>query len=526
MNNKGIFYLAEQRAEYKMKRLIFLILILLAVSTGIFAQVNGELTQVNNKWILQTWGTHQERGYAHGYLLTQPILQIYHNYIYQIVAMNNPTIYNAVVSFYLNSFVVEPKYQQEAQGIINGMQAAGANLYMPELGRNLNKDDILTYNCIVDIIPYFSNINAIGGQGIYCSSLSSWGTSTQADSLLNGGVVISRLLDWDMDGNLVANPLLMISHPSEPDEQKWISFTYPGLIGPLSGISESGKSAFLNMGNVHDFTVTTGLHPVLLSIRNAIEQDDYNNDGTDNITDVYDAVDAGLSLSGTIVHAVSENPAVMTGIIENNNTGVMLRTMQHNDNYPAGMHLIATNHFRLLSGIVCCSRYARIVDSLAIYPNLSAKKQLAILKGAAGLDNNMMVIQYIPGSGEILWGTATPTNPAHVNEMLPLNRNTLFAFSTLAEDDIQMPFLSRLLVYPNPARLNTSVQIRSSVKTQASLEVFNLNGQKIATIKSDGNAYTWNKKDDQGKFVSSGIYLFRLKDNEITSATAKVLLLK
>lgn len=508
-----------------MKKQIYLLAILLLFAVSFYAQVNGELTQVNDKWILQTWGTHMERGYAQGYLLSQPIMQIANTYIFQIVAMGDTTIYNTILNFYLAGFTIEPKYHQEAQGIINGMLASGTNINITGLNRQINKDDLLLLNCLVDFYPYFSSINSIGGEGVHCSSLSSWGTTTQQDSLLNGNAVITRFMDWSQDGSLIANPLLMISHPSELDEQKWISFTYPGLLGGLSAISESGKAAFLNMGNDNTTNVINNLHPVLLSIRNAIEMSDYNDDNVDNIIDVFDAVDDGLSLSGTIIHTISENPAVMTGVIEtNNNLGTVMRNVTNNTALP-GMNLAATNHFRLLTYPVCCTRYANIVDSLVTNPIVTAKRQLSLLSGAAGQDNNMMAIQYIPSNGNILWSTATLTQPAFQNQYLALNKDVLMAYNTIVEDEEQTPISNKLNVYPNPARLNSDIIIKSDKNTTSPLEVYNLKGQKVAILQSEGKLYHWNGKNKQGKSTGAGIYLFKLKSETGENYIEKLILL-
>jgi hypothetical protein len=509
-----------------MRKMIYVMLLLLALSAGLFAQVNGELTIVEGKKIVHVWGNHYQRGYAQGYLLSQPILQIFDEYIFQIVAMGNPTIYNAVVAFFQDSFEVEYKYHSEAQGIIDGMQAAGSVLYISELGRTLTSDDLLTFNSIPDIYPYFSNIGYDLNVGMYCASLSSWGTATQADTLLAGDAVITRFLDWDMDDALVGNPIMIVSHPSEPDEQKTINFGYPGLMGMLSGINESGTSAFLNMGNVHSTGNVTGLHPMLLSIRNGLESADYNDDGNADIMDVYNAIAYENYLSGTIVHALSENPQPSAGIIEANNvSGVMMRTNAFADDIP-GMNLAATNHFRMLTSPVCCTRYVNIADSLYTNGDVSAKRQYAILSGAAGQDNNMMAIQFTPSTGRILWANASLAEPAFDNSATALNSNELFSYAVSASDDVITPVPPTLRVYPNPAQSFAFITLQGSEKRDAKVEVFNLKGQKINALQGDGKNWRWDGRDEEGELAGNGIYLFRLQDAQGRIQTAKALLLK
>jgi len=509
-----------------MKLKTYFILAFVLLLCGLKAQVNGTLTQTDGKWVLKTWGTHQQRGYAHGYLLSQPIMQIFNTYFYQIVAMSNPDVYNNLQNFYLTHFDVEQKYLQEAQGIADGLVASGTDIYLSGLQRNLTRDDILTANCLVDLNFYRSQITGNSNLELNCASLSSWGTSTQADTLLQGSVVVTRFMDWNQDGSLIANPLLIASHPSEPDEQDWVSFTYPGMIGALSAISASGKAAFLNTGNDHTTNNLNSLHPILLSIRNGIEQDDYNNDGADNITDVYQAVADEVSLSGTIVQTISENPLVMTGIIETNNSlGTVLRTVQNNDNLPPGMHLAATNHFRLLTNPICCSRYSNIVDSLTVNPLITAKRQLALLSGAAGLENNMMAIQYIPASGKILWSAATLTLPAYQNEMDNYNLAELLDFTNPIEDETVSHPLTELIVYPNPARLNTVVKITGKSAMASPLAVYNLKGQKVAEIAAQTDGFSWNGKNSINEPVAAGLYLLKTKGADGKFVSAKLLLL-
>jgi hypothetical protein len=84
--------------------------------------------------------------------------------------------------------------------------------------------------------------------------------------------------------------------------------------------------------------------------------------------------------------------------------------------------------------------------------------------------------------------------------------------------------------YPNP--FNTSTQINFSLPEPAhvKLEIFNVSGQIITTLKDDeleAGTYNvlWNGKDKDGNEVAGGIYFYRLK-TEMFTETKKMLLLK
>ena len=55
-----------------MKKLL-IYLILLFLSAPLFPDVNGVLREIDGIKVLIVWGTHQQRGYAHGYLLAENI---------------------------------------------------------------------------------------------------------------------------------------------------------------------------------------------------------------------------------------------------------------------------------------------------------------------------------------------------------------------------------------------------------------------------------------------------------------------
>lgn len=500
-----------------MRKLIPL-LILIALTLPLCGQINGELQYIGPKAILQVWGTHFQRGEAQGYFLADPIMEVFDQFYYLWVAQYNPVFYNYLMNYYQEHFDTDPRMLSEAQGVIAGISAAGVSLYHSGLQRDLTAEDLLLSNAFLDM----SQIRGSYGSEpleLGCSSLSSWGVSTQQDSLLQGSAVITRLLDWTQISTLIANPVLIVHHPAEADEQTWLNFTFPGLIGALSALSSAGTWASLNVGNDHYATNTQGLDPVFFDLRRGIERLDLNYDDVSNPLDVFASLNAGNHLSGTIIHTLAEQDGdVQTVVIETNNSGTALRYFDNNGNLP-GNHLAATNHFRWLVNPTCCNRYDNIQDSLYANHNVTAKRQWNVLTGAAGLETNLAALQYTPSTGNLLWASALTGLPAYQNPAISLNANTLFSYNVSADDTaIPAPALS-LQLYPNPLARGGTLNLKSGTSFDR-CEVFNLRGQKV-----------WSRiLDQRGANVSldlpdfpAGLYLLKVSDGQGSGASKKLL---
>ena len=84
--------------------------------------------------------------------------------------------------------------------------------------------------------------------------------------------------------------------------------------------------------------------------------------------------------------------------------------------------------------------------------------------------------------------------------------------------------------YPNPFNPSTTISFSLSVEESknAKLEIYNIRGQKVKTFnhsKLVEGSVVWNGKDDFGKQVSSGIYLYKLKADDFVQ-TKKMLMMK
>lgn len=517
-----------------MKKILIVFIIL--VNSLLFA-VNGELTVEEDRMILKVWGTHAERGEAQGFLLSENILDLFNNYALAYTFSNNVYVYNQAIQLVENSFDFEAKYIQEMEGILAGMEESGADLYNETLDREFGLSDLKLVNSIIDIAAFLSRSDSFQGD-FGCSSLANWGSSTLEDPQLNGDIVISRLLDWTTHPSLIANSLMIIHEPSEEDEQNWLSFTYPGLIGGLTGLNEAGVFTELNMGNISGST-TAPYSPILLDTRTGLEQIDYNNDYVSNADDIYDSVADKQHCNGFIIMianpVVDENPV---SYIEVNASGIERRTITDNSELQ-GNNIASTNHFRKLADPIYCYRYENLVEATVENTRFTIERNFSTIASGCGHPGTMMAIQYLPSLDTIKWSTYHDL-PAHLETLVPYDISELFESNIvdISEDHIPSTDLN-LHNYPNPFEISgtsrnayttISFDITKRKTMNTELAIYNCKGQRVKTLvneqlASGTHTYTWNGTNESNQPVSSGIYFYKLENEDFTQ-TKKMLLLK
>ena len=119
-----------------------------------------------------------------------------------------------------------------------------------------------------------------------------------------------------------------------------------------------------------------------------------------------------------------------------------------------------------------------------------------------------------------------------------MNRNNIFENLLFSQSDSDDYFdvndaISTVTLYqnfPNPANPSTIISFTLTSAAQIELNIFNIKGQKVKTLKkgnlSKGNYnITWDGKDSNNNNVSTGIYFYQLKaDNKLYAR--KLLLMK
>ncbi|HLF15068.1 MAG TPA: multiheme c-type cytochrome [Bacteroidota bacterium] len=83
--------------------------------------------------------------------------------------------------------------------------------------------------------------------------------------------------------------------------------------------------------------------------------------------------------------------------------------------------------------------------------------------------------------------------------------------------------------YPNPFNPSTQIKVGLTTGSNAVLTVYNVLGEKVATLMDGRYApgvynITWDGKDQSGRMLAGGIYIYRLQTPEFTSVKKMILL--
>lgn len=205
------------------------LLLLIAASAPAHAsderQVNGTLFKIDGVTVLRVWGTPQERGFAHGYLLGDRIVALLDAYLREGPLASERDLYEQQLLPFLARMRIESRIEAELRGILAGVEARRDGATAIEfLGRELRYEDLLAVNCTSDIL------------GIGCSSFAAWGPLTA-----DGHTLAGRNLDWPAVPALLDTQIVHVSIP-EPGagELPWVAITWPSYIGCLTGMNSAG----------------------------------------------------------------------------------------------------------------------------------------------------------------------------------------------------------------------------------------------------------------------------------------------
>ena len=126
----------------------------------------GRLNEYEGLTVLELWGTPEQAGYAHGYLLAERILRLLDDYVLSDALMPNRQVYETLVIRGVHRWFDWPEPgERELRALLRGMQdrLGPDGMHSRKLQRQVAIDDLMAANTLAD---WFCML---------CSSFSVWG---------------------------------------------------------------------------------------------------------------------------------------------------------------------------------------------------------------------------------------------------------------------------------------------------------------------------------------------------------------
>ncbi len=393
-------------------------------------EVNGTVVQTNDHLkVIKVWGTHEERGFAYGYLMAEEIEEAYTGYAQPYLGKYYSMAKKLVKS--PESFKIEEKYLTEAKAMLEGMKAAGIDV------DEMDEWDLILFNSLLDVFGFAYQFQQMGNG---CSSLMNWGEATRGTDL-DGKSVISRHVDWGAEPALVNNNAIVVHIPSEEDEQPWMMVGYAGQIGVLSGVNKSGLGAFQQVvidGNHGNASFGKQYEPIWFTLRDALEKKDPNQDGRHNVEDIKHEIKQNTSgyADGYIITSIApstekeDHLISMVAEIAPGAPHISIRSTERDDQLPGQNLYSANNQIGRKDANNYCSRYESTINAVGTGKGISAEKNWEILRDSSNCEDmfwdNVQMMQYIPELHRFKLSYYEDGKHAFMNKPVELDLKELF----------------------------------------------------------------------------------------------------
>ncbi len=369
--------------------------------------VTGSLETVRGVRVLKLWGTPDQRGYAHGFLLGDDLMDSLEDTMLNERIVDAPQIYESKVHGQLvRRFRFTADQRAELEGMLRGIvKAVGLQgIQLKKLHRDLDVFDLMALNSMADWYPFA------------CSSFSAWGPATKG-----GEMITARNLDFIPLPGLADHVLIVYLSPGG-GRLPWVSLAWPGLIGAYSAMNAEGVTV-----SMHDATPLQPTHqgafvPRSLALRAAMET---ARAGT-AIDDVKRVLIKSPAMMGNNIHVSSPydgqpNPAVVFEYDGNldKHGGV---TPRFSTATPSPCWLTCTNHYCVRTKAPpqqnhpfdSAKRFGTISDAVARVLesaqkiNLSKAKEILSSVAQVGSVQTLQTVFYFPNRKELHIGLASP----------------------------------------------------------------------------------------------------------------------
>lgn len=301
----------------------------------------GKLRSAKGYTVLELSGDAKTRGYAHGNLVAQQIVDFFRFYILEEKFRSAKNYENGFAKFLHSHFDYPEPFVVECGAVIEGMKDSGVDLYIPELERNFSLTDLYAINGYIETRAMRSS----------CTQFAAWGERTNSTDV-DGGMITGRNMDGEIDLRrvTVSHFMLFAVDPSEDGQKRFVSMMWPGFVATISGFNEDGFYTMENAGLTGPGGVVNKLVPFSWAMRESLARlgADATAEDVQQLVDSFDNAAGGSCGPGCVtLFAVpfhgQDQPAF---VMEGDRFGDRMRFAQDAaPNVPQA--LVASNHHRI-----------------------------------------------------------------------------------------------------------------------------------------------------------------------------------
>lgn len=338
--------------------LVFLLCPLVRADTPVKTPaVSGSLRTEKGVRVLRLWGTPDEQGYAHGYLMGENLLAFLEGVLLDSGLVPSAAVYDQVVRPQaVGAFEFTGAQREELAGILRGMmdRCGPDRCRFEKLGRAIDVDDLIAINTLADWVP--------GG----CSSFAVWGGWTEG-----GETIVGRNLDYQMLPGINIEHLLIVRLDSGESKTSWVSIAWPGLIGAYSAMSEHGMVAAMHDAPAPRASLGEKVIPRSIALRDIIEKA-FGDDAIDRAQKLLAATPT-LRGNNFLVAGPSSIKGAPAAVFEydgdqSHSSFATRRNPGASVNASPDQSIVCTNHYRSRGSARPCRRYNLLADALSNWP--------------------------------------------------------------------------------------------------------------------------------------------------------------
>ncbi len=335
------------------------------------------LYTINNNWFrksntglyeLYVEGKPYERGVINGKLTQELVQRQEDHFNEQITKMVPSNFYRHFLKYFIGWFNrhltdnVTEEYKEEIYGVSN----AASDKYN-YIGSNYQR--ILNYHAAHDIGHALQSMALVG-----CTSFGTWGAATDSN------MIIGRNFDFYVGDKFAEDKIVAFFNPS--DGYKFMTVTWGGFIGAVSGMNEKGLTVTINADKTS--LPSASATPVSLVAREILQ---YARNTTE-----------ALAIARKRTMFVSES--FLIGSAEDNKAIIIEKTPEQLDVYdPNKKYIVCANHFqgKDLAGSAANLeqikesasdyRYKRVMELIDTNGTNTLQKTVDLLRDRRGLHN-------------------------------------------------------------------------------------------------------------------------------------------